>query len=128
MNINRIEEAIEFGNMWLQINEDCKDSNTYTFFKMAIEALKQESAYYSSCIDCDKKMDEIRRAYDKLKEQDPKIVYAVTYWSNDLDCEPVVTVFSNENAAKKCCLYFKGKGFKTCIDKCLVYSNFTEDK
>lgn len=36
------EEAIEFGNMWLQINEDCKDSNTYKFFQMAIKTLKQE--------------------------------------------------------------------------------------
>lgn len=36
------EEAIEFGNMWLQINEDCKDSLTYTFFQMALKALEQE--------------------------------------------------------------------------------------
>ncbi len=36
------EEAIEFGNMWLQINEDCKDSNTYEFFQMAIKVLEQE--------------------------------------------------------------------------------------
>lgn len=36
------EEAIEFGNMWLQINEDCKDSNTYAFFQMAIKTLEQE--------------------------------------------------------------------------------------
>lgn len=27
-----IEEAIEFGDMWLQMHEDCKDSNTYSFF------------------------------------------------------------------------------------------------
>lgn len=32
------EEAIEFGNMWLEINEDSKDSNTYEFFQMAIRA------------------------------------------------------------------------------------------
>lgn len=36
------EEAIEFGNMWLQINEDCKDSSTYAFFQMAIKALEQQ--------------------------------------------------------------------------------------
>lgn len=34
------EEAIEFGNMWIQINEDCKDSNTYAFFQKAIKALE----------------------------------------------------------------------------------------
>ena len=36
------EEAIEFGNMWLQISEDCKNSSTYAFFQMAIKALSQE--------------------------------------------------------------------------------------
>ena len=36
------EEAIEFGNMWLEINEDYKDSNTYEFFQMALKALEQE--------------------------------------------------------------------------------------
>lgn len=34
------EEAVEFGNMWLQINEDCKDSSTYTFFQMAIRSFE----------------------------------------------------------------------------------------
>lgn len=37
------EEAIEFGNMWLEMNEDCKNTNTYTFFQMSIKALEQES-------------------------------------------------------------------------------------
>lgn len=35
------EEAIGFGNMWLEVNEDCKGSSTYTFFELAIKALKQ---------------------------------------------------------------------------------------
>lgn len=37
------EEAIEFGEMWLEINEDSKNSNTYNFFQMTLKALKQES-------------------------------------------------------------------------------------
>lgn len=41
------EEAIEFGKMWLELQEDCKDSNTYEFFKMAIEALQQEPTHTS---------------------------------------------------------------------------------
>lgn len=41
------EEAIEFGKMWLELQEDCKNSNTYEFFKMAIEALQQEPTYTS---------------------------------------------------------------------------------
>ena len=41
------EEAKEFGNMWLEVNEDCKgldvdDRNTYEFFQIAIKALEQE--------------------------------------------------------------------------------------
>ena len=38
---------------------------------MAISALSEnrgEPIYYPPCIDCNKKMDEIRRTYDKLKE------------------------------------------------------------
>lgn len=27
-----IEEVIAFGKMWLEINEDAKDSDTYIFF------------------------------------------------------------------------------------------------
>ena len=37
------EEAIEFGNMWLQINDDSKNSTTYKFFQIAIKALEQEN-------------------------------------------------------------------------------------
>ena len=50
------EEAIEFGNMWLDVNEDCKDSSTYAFFQMATKALEQQP-----CGDC------ISRQAAKLK-------------------------------------------------------------
>ena len=36
------EEAIEFGKMWLEVNEDSKGAITYEFFKMALKALEQE--------------------------------------------------------------------------------------
>jgi len=36
------EEAIKFGNRWLQVYEDWKYSSTYKFFQMAIKALEQE--------------------------------------------------------------------------------------
>ena len=39
--------------------------------EMAVQALSQEPKYYPPCEDCHKRMDEIRRAYDKLKEQEP---------------------------------------------------------
>ena len=41
------EEAIEFGNMWLQVNEDSKNSSTYKFFQIAIKALEQEQNTWS---------------------------------------------------------------------------------
>lgn len=36
------EEAIAYGKMWLEVNEDAKDSGTYNFFKISIKALEQE--------------------------------------------------------------------------------------
>ena len=36
------EEAIRFGEMWLDMNEDSPNSQTYAFFKQALEALKNE--------------------------------------------------------------------------------------
>lgn len=36
------QEGIEFGQAWLELNEDCEDSRTYEFIKMAIKALEQE--------------------------------------------------------------------------------------
>ena len=41
------EEAIEFGEMWLEINEDSKNSNTYKFFQKAIKAIEQEPKTWS---------------------------------------------------------------------------------
>lgn len=41
------EDALEFGNMWLEINEDSKNSRTYKFFQMAIKALEQEPRWIS---------------------------------------------------------------------------------
>lgn len=38
---------------------------------IAVQALSQEPKYYPPCEDCHKRMDEIRRAYNKLKEQEP---------------------------------------------------------
>lgn len=35
------EEAIDFGEMWLEVHEDSKDSNTYEFVNVAIKALEQ---------------------------------------------------------------------------------------
>lgn len=64
----------------IHILDNLKPTNTKSSFDayvvgkaitMAIHALGQEPTYYPPCIDCHKKMDEIRRAHDKLKEQEP---------------------------------------------------------
>lgn len=36
------EEAIDFGRIWLEMNEDAKDSRTYEFFEVVIKVLEQE--------------------------------------------------------------------------------------
>ena len=62
------EEAIAFGKRVIDLG---LNDETAEFCEMAISALseiKGEPTYYPPCIDCNKKMDEIRRTYDKLKE------------------------------------------------------------
>ena len=46
-------------------------ANRLREMRKEIIALEQEPTYYPPCMDCNKKMDEIRRTYDKLKEQEP---------------------------------------------------------
>ena len=36
------KEAIEFGNLWLDVNEKYRDSVTVQFFRLAVKALEQE--------------------------------------------------------------------------------------
>lgn len=70
------EEAIEFGKMWIELQEDYKDSNTYEFFKMAIEALQQEPTYTSEvaqkAYEDGKKDDYIQRKIETIDENDLK--------------------------------------------------------
>ena len=57
-----IEKGIEFGNMWIEMNEDAKDTNTYAFFQMAIKALKQQSTVDKIVSEIDQKIEEERFA------------------------------------------------------------------
>lgn len=92
------EEAIEFGKMWLELQEDCKDSNTYEFFKMAIKALQQEPTYTSEvarkAYKDGKKDGYIQRKIEKIDENDLKVdcisrkavidaIYANCIWENE---------------------------------------------
>ena len=35
------KEAVDFGKMWIDMNKDSKDSNTYEFFELAVSTLSQ---------------------------------------------------------------------------------------
>lgn len=54
-------------------------------------------------------------------------VYVVTRYEDDMySKEPIVTVFDNEEAARKCFEYFKKLDTKiVCLDKCPIYKTFT---
>ena len=121
------EEAIEFGKMWLELQEDCKDSNTYEFFKMAIEALQQEPTYTSKVAQKayeDGKKDgyiqrkietiadnltssKIKKAIEnlpKVKPQEP-CEDAVSWWNYDKDGYTISTLESYMGTIKEA--YYK---------------------
>ena len=58
--------------MWLQISENCKGSNTYTFFQMAIKALEQEPI-----------LDKIRAEIEALPKTYPFVNHIDTYVKED---------------------------------------------
>lgn len=67
------EDAIEFGNMWLEANEDCKDldvddRNTYKFFQIAIKALEQEPFINKPCVSSGVCEYDKNKVLDKLDE------------------------------------------------------------
>lgn len=49
-------------------------------------------------------------------------VYVVTLWNNGE--EPVVTVFSDEDAARAYMAFCKNNYDGACVDECPVYSKF----
>lgn len=72
------------------------------FIEEAIKALEEEPIYYPPCIDCNKKMDEIRHAYDKLKEQEPSrdMEEIAEVINCDADAEAKCRMISNILTAK----------------------------
>ncbi len=67
------EEAIkEITRAYDVLDFSCHmDNHRKEAFNMAKVALEQEPVYFPPCVDCNTKMNEIREAYDKLKEQEP---------------------------------------------------------
>ncbi len=67
------EEAIkEITRAYDVLDFSCHmDNHRKEAFNMAKVALEQEPVYFPPCVDCNTKMNEIREAYDKLKEQQP---------------------------------------------------------
>ena len=82
------EEAIEFGNMWLELNEDAKDSSTYTFFQMAIKALEQEPILEARQRERQLEI-EYQHGYDKGWEEGRKALEQQSSYNSvktELDC------------------------------------------
>ena len=102
------------------------DISTIKALDMAISALSEnrgEPIYYPPCIDCNKKMDEIRRIYDKLKElpsvenkadfpQAKDIELTVKNFSKVLDNK----VIRDATAEERCCFCGGVKRFGICQD------------
>ena len=51
-----------------------------------------------------------------------KEAWSVIYW--DEGEEPIISLFDNEEAARKCYEYFKTNHDGCCIDKCNIFSDF----
>lgn len=92
------EEAIYFANS-LKNNYTVDLNDMEAFCDMAIKALAQEPVYYPPCIDCNKKMDEIRSAYDNMTikafEQEP-ILDKIRAEIDGLRKDPLISWASSE--------------------------------
>lgn len=84
------EELIDFGEMFLEVNKDSKNSRTYEFIDTAVKVFKQEfcenTISRQAALDCLtatglKKFDFILDARNKIKNLQPVIPYPKTgYW------------------------------------------------
>lgn len=72
------EEAIEFGNKFLEVNENSSHSNTYAFFRMALKSLEQESIL-------DKIKAEIETKYEQCAICEWESGYAMWEQIGDID-------------------------------------------
>lgn len=63
------KEAIEFGNLWLEMNEDSKNSNTYNFFQMAVKLLEQESFINKPCVSKGACHEDKVKTLDKIRNE-----------------------------------------------------------
>lgn len=52
-------------------------------------------------------------------------IWITTYWAPEI-VEPVVTPFDNQKAAETCARYYKGQGYKVCIDECDIFHECKE--
>lgn len=105
------EELINFGEMFLEVNRDSKNSNTYEFIKKSIELLKQEpcgdcvnrksvNELFDSEIKMYKERIEIRKGScyhdetERIREFRSRIANA-EYWQNKIKDLPPVTSTQN---------------------------------
>ena len=70
----------ETSGLWENCNNDCENCDLNydqgnmgeqkEWLKFAIKTMEQGPVYFPPCVDCNTKMNEIREAYDKLKNQE----------------------------------------------------------
>ena len=66
------EEAINFGNLWLDFNEKYRDSVTVQFFRLAVKALKEQETvteFADRCRECGARYGRKLRSLDKTREE-----------------------------------------------------------
>lgn len=85
MTREEAKREIDDIDFYLQHHTDDYGERSHDAMMMAIQALSQEPTIYPPCEDCHKKMDEIRRAYDRLSEQEH-----ITTTNND---EPITIIY-----------------------------------
>ena len=71
--INALIKAMHEETIGSWPDPEYKDE-VYSALGMALQALSQEPKYYPPCEDCHKRMDEIRRIYDKLQGSNDEII------------------------------------------------------
>lgn len=80
------EETIEFGNRWLEVNEDSKNSRTYEFFQIVIKLLDQEPFINKDCVSKSACHEDKIRVLDKITTEMEQLTVAV-----DTNCNQYVS-------------------------------------
>ena len=83
-----IDEFEEYGNMWIDINQDAKETNTFQFFSMAIDTMRkyqQLQADYENRLKADM-VAILVELQTEIREHDPGCGWEGYADKNVIDC------------------------------------------